>query len=55
MVGAADGGGAVLFIREQYSWLLFTRRRAGPLPTAEQEGGFSLLILAYFISHSLIT
>jgi hypothetical protein len=27
----------------------------GPLPTAEQEEGFSLLILAYFISHPLIT
>jgi hypothetical protein len=27
----------------------------GPLPTAEQEEGFSILILAYFISHSLIT
>jgi hypothetical protein len=27
----------------------------GPLPTAEQEEGFSLLILTYFISHSLIT
>jgi hypothetical protein len=27
----------------------------GPLPTAEQEEGFSLLIIAYFISHSLIT
>jgi hypothetical protein len=27
----------------------------GPLPTAEQERGFSLLILAYFISHPLIT
>jgi hypothetical protein len=26
-----------------------------PLPTAEQEEGFSLLILAYFISHPLIT
>jgi hypothetical protein len=38
MVGAADGGGAVLFIREQYSRLLFTGRRPGPLPTAEQEG-----------------
>jgi hypothetical protein len=27
----------------------------GPLPTAEQEEGFSLLILACLISHSLIT
>jgi hypothetical protein len=27
----------------------------GPLPTAEQEECFSLLILAYFISHPLIT
>jgi hypothetical protein len=27
----------------------------GPLPTAEQEEGFSLLILAYFLSHPLIT
>jgi hypothetical protein len=27
----------------------------GPLPTAEQEHGFPLLILAYFISHPLIT
>jgi hypothetical protein len=27
----------------------------GPLPTVEQEEGFSLLILAYFISHLLIT
>jgi hypothetical protein len=27
----------------------------GPLPTAEQEEGFSLLILACFISHPLIT
>jgi hypothetical protein len=27
----------------------------GPLPTAEQEEGFSLLILVYFISHPLIT
>jgi hypothetical protein len=27
----------------------------GPLPTAEQEEGLSLLILAYFISHPLIT
>jgi hypothetical protein len=26
-----------------------------PLPTTEQEEGFSLLILAYFISHPLIT
>jgi hypothetical protein len=26
-----------------------------PLPMAEQEEGFSLLILAYFISHPLIT
>jgi hypothetical protein len=26
-----------------------------PLTTAEQEEGFSLLILAYFISHPLIT
>jgi hypothetical protein len=26
----------------------------GPLPTAEQEQGFSLLILAYFISNPLI-
>jgi hypothetical protein len=44
MVGAADGGGAVLFVREQYSRLLFTGRRQGPLPTAEQEGGFPLLV-----------
>jgi hypothetical protein len=27
----------------------------GPLPTTEQEEGFSILILAYFISHTLIT
>jgi hypothetical protein len=27
----------------------------GPLPTAEQDEGFSLLILACFISHPLIT
>jgi hypothetical protein len=27
----------------------------GPLPTVEQEEGLSLLILAYFISHSMIT
>jgi hypothetical protein len=27
----------------------------GPVPTAEQEEGFSLLILACFISHPLIT
>jgi hypothetical protein len=27
----------------------------GPLPTAEQEEGFSLLNLAYFISHTMIT
>jgi hypothetical protein len=27
----------------------------GPLPKQEQEEGFSLLILAYFISHPLIT
>jgi hypothetical protein len=27
----------------------------GPLPTAEQEEGLSLLILACFISHPLIT
>jgi hypothetical protein len=27
----------------------------GPLPTTEQEEGFSLLILTYFISHPLIT
>jgi hypothetical protein len=27
----------------------------GLLPTAEQEESFSLLILAYFISHPLIT
>jgi hypothetical protein len=27
----------------------------GPLPTAEQEEGFSLLILVYFISRPLIT
>jgi hypothetical protein len=27
----------------------------GPLPTAEQEEGFSLLILTCFISHPLIT
>jgi hypothetical protein len=27
----------------------------GPLPTAEQEEGFSLLILDYFISYLLIT
>jgi hypothetical protein len=27
----------------------------GALSTAEQEEGFSLLILAYFISHPLIT
>jgi hypothetical protein len=27
----------------------------GPLLTAEQEEGFSLLILVYFISHLLIT
>jgi hypothetical protein len=26
-----------------------------PLPTVEQEEGFSLLILSYFISHPLIT
>jgi hypothetical protein len=26
----------------------------GPLPTAEQEKGFFLLILAYFIAHPLI-
>jgi hypothetical protein len=26
-----------------------------PLPSAEQEKGFSLLILACFISHALIT
>jgi hypothetical protein len=26
----------------------------GPLPTAEQKQGFSLLILAYFISHPMI-
>jgi hypothetical protein len=34
-----------------------TRRRAGqgPLPTAKQEEGFSLLILVYFIFHPLIT
>jgi hypothetical protein len=27
----------------------------GPLPTAEQEEGFSILILAYFISRPMIT
>jgi hypothetical protein len=27
----------------------------GPLPTAKQDDGFSLLIIAYFIYHSLIT
>jgi hypothetical protein len=27
----------------------------GPLPTAEKDEGFSLLILVYFISHPLIT
>jgi hypothetical protein len=27
----------------------------GPLPTSEQEEGFSLLILDCFISHPLIT
>jgi hypothetical protein len=54
MVGAADGGGAVLFVREQYSRLLFIGRRPGPAP-GRARGGFSLLILPYFISHPLIT
>jgi hypothetical protein len=27
----------------------------GPLPPTEQEEGFSLLILTYFISHPFIT
>jgi hypothetical protein len=40
MVGAVGGGGTVLFMCEQYSRLLFTGRRPGHLPTAEQEGEF---------------
>jgi hypothetical protein len=40
MIEAAGGGGVVLFMREQYSRLLFTGRRPGPLPTAKQERVF---------------
>jgi hypothetical protein len=55
MVGAADGGGAVLFVREQYSRLLFTGRRPGASAHGRARGGVPLLILASFISHPLIT
>jgi hypothetical protein len=55
MVGDAGGGGAVLFMREQYSRLLFTGRRPGVSAHGRARGGVSLLILACFISHPLIT
>jgi hypothetical protein len=55
MVGAAGGGGAVLFMREQYSWLLFIGRRPGVSAHGRARGGVSLLILPCFISHPLIT
>jgi hypothetical protein len=55
MVGGAGGGGAVLFMREQYSRLLFTGRWLGASAHGRARGVFSLLILAYFISHPLIT
>jgi hypothetical protein len=50
MDGAAGGGGVVLRTRGYCS----QGASRGPLPTGEQEG-FSLLILAYIISHTLIT
>ncbi|AQK75350.1 Kinesin heavy chain-like protein [Zea mays] len=40
MVGAAGGGGAILFIREQYSRLLFTGRRPGVSAHGRARGGF---------------
>ena len=39
MVGAADGGGVVLFIREQYSRLLFAGRRPGASAHGRARGG----------------
>jgi hypothetical protein len=50
MVGAADGGGAVLFIREQYSRLLFTGCRPGASAHGRVRGGFlpSNSCLLYF-------
>jgi hypothetical protein len=50
MVRAAGGGGAVLFMREQYSRYCSQGAGRGPLPPAEQEGFPPLLFLAYFIS-----
>ena len=40
MVGAADGGGAVLFMHEQYSRLLFTGRRPEAFVHDQARGGF---------------
>ena len=52
MVGAADGGGVVLFIREQYSRLLFAGRRPGASAHGRARGGFlpSNSCLLYFSS-----
>jgi hypothetical protein len=48
----------VMVARSMRDWRRVSMNRnvgRGPLPTAEQEEGFSLLILACFISHPLIT
>jgi hypothetical protein len=48
----------VMVARSVRDWIGVSMGRnvgQGPLPTAEQEEGFSPLILAYFISHPLIT
>jgi hypothetical protein len=48
----------VMVARSVRDWRVVSMGRnvgRGPLPTAKQEEGFPLLILAYFISHPLIT
>jgi hypothetical protein len=52
MVGAAGGGGAVLFMREQYSRYCSQGAGRGPLPTAEQEEFFPFyFLLTLFLIH----
>jgi hypothetical protein len=52
---ASLGPGTARSVRDWRGVSMGRNTGRGPLPTAEQEEGLSLLILAYFISHPLIT
>jgi hypothetical protein len=58
MTGAFMSWTSIMVARSVSDWRgvsMSSNVSRGPLPKTEQEDGFSLLILAYFISHLLIT